>query len=57
MAVIEVENNSGQVVRLTMDEGSEQHEYLRKLARRDDLRRVDIVNHREPATRKTAASK
>jgi hypothetical protein len=53
MAVIEVENNSGQVVRLSLDEDSEQLEYLRKLARRDDLVRVTVV--KEPSARKTVA--
>jgi hypothetical protein len=54
MAVIEVENNSGQVVRLSLEEDSEQLEYLRKLARRDDLRSVKVV---PAAARKTAATK
>jgi len=54
MATIEVENKSGQVVRFSLEENGEQHQYLRKLLKRDELERVDVV--RETATRGRKAS-
>lgn len=53
MAIVEVENKSKQVVRFELDEDSEQLDYLRKLLKRDELERVEIV---KPAPRKPAAS-
>jgi hypothetical protein len=50
---VEVVNNSGQTVRLSLEEDSEQLEYLRKLVRREDLESVKVLT---PApARKTAA--
>lgn len=55
LVAVEVENNSGQTVALTLEEDGEQHEYLRKLVRREHLRNVKVV---KPApTRKPAATK
>jgi hypothetical protein len=51
---VEVENGSGQVVRFSLEENGEQHEYLRKQLRRDELRRVEVV---KPAARKPATTK
>jgi hypothetical protein len=55
MAIIEVENKSNQVVRFQMEEGSEQHDYLRKLLKRDELERVEVV--KDAPARKPAAAK
>lgn len=55
LVAVEVENNSGQIVALTIEENGEQHEYLRKLVRREDLRSVKVVKPapaRKPATAK-----
>lgn len=53
MAIIEVENKSRQVVRFTLDEDSEQHQYLRTLLKRDELERVEVV--KDAPARKPAA--
>lgn len=54
MAVVPVEivNNSGQTVRMSVDDG-EQLEYLRKLAKREDLKSVKVLA--PTSTRKPAA--
>jgi hypothetical protein len=56
MAVVPVEvvNNSGQTVRLSLEEDSEQLAYLRTLVRREDLDSVKVLT---PTARKPAATK
>lgn len=56
VVLVEVENKSRQVVRLTLDEDGEQLQYLRKLLKRDELERVDVLP-KAPAARKPAAGK
>jgi hypothetical protein len=51
--VVEVVNNTGAVVRLTLDEHGETLAYLRTQVKREDLESVRIV----PAARKPSASK
>lgn len=51
LVAVEVVNNSDQVVRLSLEEDSEQLDYLRKQARREDIKSVKVL----PAARKTAA--
>jgi hypothetical protein len=53
LVAVEVENKSKQVVRFTLEEDSETLEYLRKLLKRDELERVEVL---KPAARKPAAS-
>lgn len=54
LVAVEIENNAGQTVSLMLDEDGEQHQYLRTLVRREDLRSVKVV---KPApARKPAAS-
>lgn len=48
---VEVVNNSGATVRLTLDEEGEALAYLRKQVRSEDLQSVKVL----PAPRKTAA--
>ncbi|MGX1133185.1 DNA-binding IclR family transcriptional regulator [Streptomyces glaucescens] len=49
---VEIENNSGQTVRMSVDDG-EQLEYLKRLQRREELKSVKVLT---PA-RKPASSK
>jgi hypothetical protein len=53
LVAVEVENKSKQVVRLALEEDGEQLDYLRKLLKRDELERVEVV---KTAARKPAAS-
>lgn len=48
---VEIVNNSGKTVRMTIDDG-EQLDYYRKLVKREDLESVKVLT---PAARKTAA--
>lgn len=52
---VNVVNNSDQTVGLRLEEGGEQHEYLKKLVRREDLKSVTKVARKAPA--KTPAEK
>lgn len=51
---VEIENKSGQVVGLAVEDPSDQLDYLRKLLKRDELERVDVV---KSSARKPAATK
>jgi hypothetical protein len=51
---VEVVNNSGQTVRLLLEDDGEQLEYFRKQVRSEDLQSVKVIT---PAGRKPAASK
>jgi hypothetical protein len=53
LVAVEVENKSKQVVRFTLEEDSETLDYLRKLLKRDELERVEVL---KPSARKPAAS-
>jgi hypothetical protein len=53
LVAVEVENKSKQVVRFALEEDSEQIDYLRKLLKRDELERVEVL---KPSARKPAAS-
>jgi hypothetical protein len=50
---VEVVNNHDQTVGLRVEEGGETHEYLKKLARRGDLRSVTKVTARKAPAKKS----
>ncbi|KND45316.1 hypothetical protein [Streptomyces stelliscabiei] len=51
---VEIVNNSGQTVQMTLDENGEQLAHFRRMVRREELVSVEVI---EPATtpRKSAA--